>query len=409
MNLFAVLLVTISPALFSSLHFRQIGPLSGRIDTVAGVPGDPRTYYGGGLGGLFKSTDGGASWDSVFNSQAVSSIGAVALAPSDANIVYAGTGEPNLRNDIAFGRGMYRSNDAGKTWQHLGLDQSGSIARIAIDSNDPNRVFVAVSGDFYRANDARGIYGTGDGGKTWKRLLYEDSRTGASAIAIDPANRNHLIAGMWEAWRTPYHLNSGGPHDGLYESSDGGLHWSRMSGHGLPSGTTGRIDVAFSSSNPKRVYALIESSEGTLWRSDDSGATWTLVNRSHGIDQRPFYFTTLSVDPNDANRLYFMSVQMWQSTDGGKTAKTMHGTRGGDYHSLWIDPKDSHRMIAGDDGGIQYTTGAPQGWTSAPVVTSQAYHVDTDRRNPYTVCSETQDAGSACGPSNRLTLRRDTR
>jgi photosystem II stability/assembly factor-like uncharacterized protein len=402
MRLLALVLMAISPSLFSNLHFRNIGPLSGRIDTVSGVAGDPRTYYAGGLGGLFKSSDGGASWTSIFNEKPVSSIGAIAVAPSDANIIYVGTGEPNLRNDVAFGDGMWKSNDAGKTWQHIGLDASGAVARIAVDASNPDRAFVAVAGDFYKPGEERGVYRTLDGGKTWQKVLYTDPRTGASAVAIDPSDKNHLIAGLWEGWRTPYHLNSGGPNDGLYESTDGGDHWTRLKGDGLPDSTMGRIAVAFAPSNPKRVYALIENNDGTLWRSDDAGKTWKLVNKSHGIDQRPFYFTSMTVDPKNENHLFFMSVQMWESTDGGATAKTMRGTRGGDYHQLWIDPADPQRMIAGDDAGSQFTIGSPKGWTSAPIAVAQAYHVDTDDRNPYTVCAEDQDSGSACGPSNSL-------
>ncbi len=402
MRLIAVALMAISPSLFSNLHFRNIGPLSGRIDTVSGVAGDPRTYYAGGLGGLFKSSDGGATWQSIFNGKPVSSIGAIAVAPSNANVVYAGTGEPNLRNDVAFGDGIWKSIDAGKTWQHAGLDASGSVARIAVDSTDPQRVFVAVSGDFYKPGVTRGVYRTLDGGKTWQRVLYANARTGASSVAIDSADKNHLIAGMWEGWRTPYHLNSGGVDDGLYESTDGGDRWTRLRGAGLPATMMGRIAVAFAPSNPKRVYALIESNEGTLWRSEDSGKSWKLVNKSHGIDQRPFYFSSLTVDPQNADRVYFMSVQMWLSTDGGARAEVLHGTGGGDYHWLWIDPRDSQRMIAGDDGGSQFTSAAPHGWMNAAIPLAQAYHVDTDDRTPYTVCAETQDAGSACGPSNSL-------
>ncbi len=402
MRILAVLLMAISPSLFSNLQFRNIGPLSGRIDTVAGVAGDPRTYYAGGLGGLFKSTDGGVSWESIFNKQPVSSVNAIAVAPSDPNVLYLGTGEANLRNDIAFGDGVWRSADAGKTWQHVGLEQSGHIAKIAVDATNPDRAFVAALGDAYKPGEMRGIYRTTDGGKTWQRVLYTDDRTGASSVVIDPANPNHVLAGMWEGWRTGYHLNSGGPNDGLYESTDGGAHFTRLRGNGLPSGVTGRIAIAFAPDKPQRVYALIESAEGSLWRSDDSGKTWKLVNKSHGIDQRPFYFTSLTVDPKNADHVYFMSVQMWESKDGGATAKTLRGTRGGDYHQLWIDPQDAQRMIAGDDGGAQITIGAPKGWTNAPIAVAQAYHVDTDDRNPYTVCSETQDSGSACGPSNSL-------
>lgn len=404
MRLIAALLMAISPSLFTNLHFRNIGPMYGRIDAVSGVANDPRTYYAGGLGGLFKSSDGGVTWESVFNHQPVSSIGAVAVAPSDSNIVYVGTGEPNLRNDVAFGNGLWKSSDAGKTWQHIGLGAAGAVSRIAVDASDPNRVYAAVLGDVYKASDVRGIYRTTDGGKTWQRVLYTDDRTGGSSIAIDPADPKHLIAGMWEGWRTPYHLNSGGPSDGVYESNDGGDHWTRLRGNGLPSGTMGRIAVAFAPSNAARIYALIESNEGTLWRSDDHGKTWKLVNKSHGIDQRPFYFTSLTVDPKDENHVYFMSVQMWQSTDGGATAKEVGDTGGGDYHSLWIDPQNPRRMVAGDDGGAEVSNDGPRTWLNANIFNAQAYHVDTDDRTPYTVCAEDQDTGSACGPSNSLKI-----
>lgn len=401
MRIFSILLLAISPSLYSNLHFRNIGPQAGRIDAVAGVS-DGRTFYAGGLGGLFKSGDGGVFWEPVFNHEPVSSIGAIAVAPSDANTVYVGTGEPNLRNDVAFGDGLWKTIDAGKTWQHIGLDASGAVSRIAVDSSDPNRVYVAVLGDVYKPGEVRGIYRTLDGGKSFQRVLYTDDRTGASSVAIDPSNPKHLLAGMWEGWRTPYHLNSGGPNDGIYESVDGGDHWSRLRGNGLPAGTMGRIAIAFAPSNPARVYALIESKEGTLWRSDDGGKSWKLVNKSHGIDQRPFYFTSLTVDPKDDKRVYFMSVQMWQSTDGGKSAKVLRGTRGGDYHSLWIDPQNPQRMIAGNDGGAEVSNDGPKTWLNAPIQIAQVYHVDTDDRIPYTVCAETQDRGSACGPSNSL-------
>lgn len=402
MPFIAAVLMAISPSVFSNLQFRNIGPIPGRIDAVAGVAGDARTYYAGGLGGLFKSSDGGITWAPAFEREPVSSIGAIAVAPSDANVVYLGTGEPNLRNDVAFGDGVWKSTDAGKTWAHEGLDASGAVAQLAVDPRDPNRVFAAVLGDVYKPSTERGIYRSEDGGKTWQRVLYTDDRTGGSSVAIDPSDPQHLIAGMWEGWRSPYHLNSGGPTDGVYESSDGGDHWTRLQGNGLPAGTMGRIAVAFAPNAPSRVYALIESDAGTLWRSDDGGKTWQLANKSHGIDQRPFYFTSFAVDPKDRDRLYFMSVQMWQSADGGSKAHVLRGTRGGDYHSLWIDPQDPQRMIAGGDEGAEVSNDGAKTWLNAPIRIAQAYHVDTDDRTPYTVCAETQDAGSACGPSNSL-------
>ncbi|HEY6449543.1 MAG TPA: hypothetical protein VIX60_02570 [Candidatus Cybelea sp.] len=391
-----------SDSALAALHFRNIGPLDGRIDAVSGVDADPATYYAGGLGGLFKSADGGITWQSIFNNKPVSSVNAIAVASSQPSVVYLGTGEANLRNDIAFGDGVWRSGDAGKTWSHLGLDATGQIAAIAVDPSDANRAYVAALGDAYRATADRGIYRTIDGGASWEKVLYTDERTGGSSIAIDPADTKHLLAGMWEGWRTPYHLTSGGPTDGIYQSTDRGDHWSRLQGNGLPTRMTGRIAIAFAPSNPKRVYALIESSQGTLWRSDDGGTHWAMVNASHGIDQRPFYFTSLAVDPQNANHIFFMSVQIWESTDGGKTAKEIHSPPGGDYHQMWIDPRNAARIVAGGDDGAAVSLNAGKTWLYALLPIAQSYHVDTDDRIPYTICSEDQDAGSACGPSNNL-------
>jgi photosystem II stability/assembly factor-like uncharacterized protein len=391
-------------AAIPSLKFRNIGPLDGRLDTASGVEANPAVYYAGGLGGLFKSSNGGTTWSSIFNDKPVSSVSAIAVAPSNSAVVYIGTGESNLRNDVAFGDGVWRSSDAGATWSHVGLDATEHIAAIAVDTHDANRVFVAALGPVYKPGEDRGIYRTTDGGKTWQKVLYTDDRTGGSSIAIDPGNPRILVAGMWEGWRTPYHLTSGGPTDGIYGSTDGGDHWTRLQGHGLPTGLTGRIDVAFAPSNPNRIYALIESSEGTLWRSDDRGASWKMVNASHAINQRPFYFTSLAIDPKDDNRVFFMSVDMWQSTDGGEHVKKVKRPPGfGDDHEMWIDPSNPTRMIvAGDDGAaISEDAGATWSWKAIPV--AQSYHVDTDDRVPYTICSEDQDAGSACGPSNSLT------
>ncbi|HEY8312655.1 MAG TPA: hypothetical protein VIG51_00655 [Candidatus Baltobacteraceae bacterium] len=392
----------IDPSVYSSLQFRNVGPTSGRIDAVSGVPGDPRTYYVGGLGGMFKTEDGGATWTSVFEKKPVSSVDAIAVAPSSPTTIYAGTGEANLRNDVVNGDGVWKSTDSGATWTHAGLDDTAYITAIAVQPTDANVAYVAALGDVYAPSKARGIYRTTDGGTTWKQVLYTDERTGGSSIAIDPADPKKLFAGMWEGWRNPYHLNSGGPTDGIYTSSDGGDSWTRLRGSGLPTGTLGRIALAFAPSNPKRIYALIESKEGTLWRSDDTGKTWQLMNKSHGIDQRPFYFTSLAVDPADQNHVYFMSVSMWQTTDGGKTVRVMHDTRGGDYHQMWIDPRDARRMVAGDDGGAEVSVDSAKTWLNAEIPVAQIYHVDTDSRVPYTICSEDQDSGSACGPSNSL-------
>ena len=386
-------------ALLGSLHFRSIGPNPGRIDAVAGVPGDPRTYYIGGLGGLQKTTDGGVTWSSIFNHKPVSSIGAISVAPSDPNVLYIGTGEPNLRNDILYGDGVWRSNDAGKTWIHLGLSATAHITQIAIDPKDANIAYVAANGSFYKANPERGIYKTTDGGKTWTQSLRIDNRTGASAIVIDPSNPHHLFAGMWTAYRKPWTLVSGGPNDGLYESDDAGKTWKHRVGDGLPAGLMGRIGLAFAPSDPKRVYALIESKSGSLWRSHDAGATWKLANTAHVLAQRPFYFSQLSVDPRNPMHVYFLSVPLLESTDGGITTKRLHPPIG-DNHQMWIDPSNPDRLIIGSDQGAAISLDAGKHWSYPQLALSQPYHVAVDQRFPYTVCVEIQDAGSACGPNS---------
>lgn len=389
----------VSDPVLGSLTFRSIGPNPGRIDTVAGVPNDPRTYYIGGLGGLQKTTDGGTSWTSIFNSKPVSSIGAIALAPTNPRIIYIGTGEPNLRNDVLYGDGIWRSNDAGKTWVHLGLDATAHISQIAIDPKDPNIVYVAATGSFYKPNNERGIFVTKDGGKSWKQTLFVDNRTGASSVVIDPSNPRHLFAGMWTGYRTPWTLVSGGPSDGLYESHDAGLTWTLRRGDGLPNGLMGRIGLAFAPSDPRRLYALIESQRGTLWRSHDGGATWKRANTSHALAQRPFYFSQLSVDPMHPLHLYFLSVALLESTDGGTTTKRLHPPVG-DNHQMWIDPANSQRLIIASDQGAALSLDGGKDWFYPQLALSQPYHIAVDHRLPYTVCVEIQDAGSACGPNS---------
>jgi photosystem II stability/assembly factor-like uncharacterized protein len=390
---------------FHALQFRSIGPDSGRLDAVAGVPGNPSVYYAGGLGGVFKSTDGGTSFTSVWSDPNVSSVGAIAVAPSNSNVVYVGTGEPNIRNDIARGDGVWRSDDAGKTWKHVGLEGSAHIAYIAVDPHDPLLVYVAAEGPIYGEGTVRGIYKSTDGGATWQHVLALGPHTGGVDVAIDPADPSTVFAAMWTIWRRPWTMVSGGPDDGLYVSHDAGAHWSRVQGHGFPTGLTGRIGFAFAPSNPQRIYALIESREGVLWRSDDGGATWQLINKNHALQQRPFYFSELAVDPSDQNHVYFLSVQLLDSTDGGKTT---HSTTAGsdtnnylgDNHQLWIDPTNAKRMILADDDGAAISLDGGTDWSYPQFAISQAYHVATDDRIPYTVCVEIQDAGSACGPSN---------
>jgi photosystem II stability/assembly factor-like uncharacterized protein len=384
---------------FSELLFRRVGPNPGRLDAIAGVPGDASIYYVGGLGGLFKSVDGGATFASVFDQPDVSSVGAIAVAPSNPNVVYIGTGEPTARNDIESGNGMWRSDDAGKTWRHVGLDATAHIAQVAVDPHDPDVVYVAAEGPIYGAGTQRGVYKSIDGGKTWLHALALDDRTGASSVVLDLSSPTTVFAGMWTIWRKPWMLNSGGPDDGLYVSHDAGLHWAKATGHGLPSGLMGRIGLAYAQSNPLRIYALVESQEGVLWRSDDGGAHWTLINRNHALQQRPFYYSELNVDPRDQDHVYFISLDLLETNDGGKSTETLSNELG-DNHQMWIDPSNPARLAMVSDFGMGISFDGAHHWIYPQIPVAQAYHIATDTRTPYTICGEFQDAGSACGPSN---------
>lgn len=391
---------------YASLAFRNIGPGNGgRIDTVAGVPGDPLVYFAGGLGGLWRSSDGGFVWKPVFDDQPLTSIGAIAVAPSAPRVVYVGTGEPNVRNDIAFGDGMWRSSNGGTTWEHRGLDDTAQIAQLAVDPHDARVVYVAAVGDPFKAGPARGIYKTTDGGATWRRVLFGGNETGASSVVISPANPRLLFGGLWTVQRRAWSLSSGGPNDGLYRSTDGGERWTRLLGNGFPNGLTGRIGLAFAPSRPTRIYALIESQQGVLWRSDDSGSHWKRLSRDHRLAQRPFYFSELAVDPKDADHVWFMSVSPMESLDGGKSVKEIAIPWGGDYHQAWIDPASGKRILLANDGGIALSLDGGATWSNPPIIASQAYHVSADDEAPYVVCGVFQDGSAgACGPSNGNSL-----
>jgi photosystem II stability/assembly factor-like uncharacterized protein len=389
---------------FGALTFRNIGPTTGRIDAVAGVPGDSATYFAGGVGGLWRTTDGGVKWTAVFDKKTVTSIGAIAIAPSNAKIVYIGTGEPNMRNDVAFGDGVWRSNDGGTTWNHLGLNETAAIAQISIDPRDPNVAYVAAVGDPFKRSSDRGLYKTVDGGKHWKRVLYVDDKTGASSLAISPGNPKLMYAGMWTVRRRPWMLTSGGPSDGLYRSVDAGAHWVRVKGGGFPSGLTGRIAVRFAPSDPSILYMLAESKQGTFWTSRDAGMHWTRTSDNQGIDQRPYYFTQFTVDPKNAKHLFFMTIVQMpsESFDGGKTFHRVD-TGAYDHHQIWIDPVSAKRMILGADAGVRMSWDGGKTWRDPQLLVSQPYHISVDDRIPYTVCGEFQDPGAVCGPSLSFT------
>jgi photosystem II stability/assembly factor-like uncharacterized protein len=405
---FAVVLATIvfaeasSVSPFGNLTYRNIGPTTGRIDAVSGVPGDPETYFAGGLGGLWRSKDGGVTWTPVFDGKPVSSIGAIAVAPSDHRVVYVGTGEPNMRNDIAFGDGVWRSSDGGTTWTHVGLDATSQIAQIAVDPHDANALYVAAVGDPFAPGAARGIYKSTDGGAHWEHVLSLGPQTGASSVVISPSDSRNLFAAMWTVQRRPWMLTSGGPEDGLYHSSDGGAHWTRVTGNGFPSGLTGRIGVAFAPSDPRIVYAVIESKSGVFWRSKDGGLHWQLMSDRHVLDQRPYYFSQFTVDPKRPNHVFFMSIYPSESNDGGKTIHQMD-TGGYDHHQMWIDPARGLRAIIGADAGVRISLDGGKTWRDPQLILSQPYHISVDDETPYYVCGEFQDPGAVCGPSMSFT------
>ncbi len=379
-------------SLFKGMKYRVIGPFrGGRSLTASGIPGDPTTYYFGATGGgVWKTTDGAVTWTSVFDKQAVSSIGSIAVAPSDPNIVYVGTGEACIRGNISHGDGVYKTLDGGKTWKNVGLRESRAIGKVIVDPKNADVVFVAALGHPFGSNIERGIFRTTDGGKTWERVLYKDENTGGIDIAFDPHNTNILFASLWEARRTPWSLTSGGPGSGLYRSGDGGTTWKRLEEHGLPKGPYGRIGVAVAA-NSDRLYALIEANEGGLYRSDDSGETWQLVNDSRSFQQRAWYYMHVIADPQDFETVYIANVDFYKSSDGGRTfnkVKVPHG----DNHGMWIDPRNPRRMIVSNDGGVTVSLDGGKTWTREDnQPTAQFYHVTTDTRTPYYVYGAQQD------------------
>lgn len=301
----------VTPDVFKGLNYRYVGPIGNRIVAVAGVAGNPNLIYAGAVtGGIWKTTDGGVHWKPIFDKQNVQSIGALAVAPSDPNVVWAGTGEAFIRGNISIGNGVYRSTDSGETWTHVGLEKTGRIARIVISPHNPDVAYVAALGTCYGAQQERGVYRTEDGGKTWQRVLFVDENTGAADIAMDPNNSNILVAAMWQVLIRPWDLDSGGPGSGIYISRDGGMSWTRLTGHGLPDSPLGRIGLAFAPSEPGRIFALIETADhgGVLWRSDDEGSNWTLISHDHRLNVRPHYFSRLAVMPDNPDEIWFATI-----------------------------------------------------------------------------------------------------
>ncbi len=385
---------------YAPLRFRHIGPVGNRISAAAGVPGNPNVYYvGAASGGVFKSTDAGAHWTPVFDDQQAQSIGSLAVARSDSNIVWAGTGEACVRSNISIGNGIYRSLDAGKTWTNMGLEKTGRIGRVIIHPRNPDIVFAAAMGHSYGPQQERGVYRTRDGGKTWERVLFVDENTGASDIAMDPTNPDVLFAGMWPLEIHTWGRTSGARSGGVHVSRDGGTTWKRLS-KGLPNEETGKIALTVAPSSPNRVYALIETKDGGLWRSDDGGESWSLVNQDHTLQQRPHYYTHIAVSPVDADEVYFLAVQLSVSLDGGATIKNAPGGDHGDNHTLWVDPTNADRMILGNDGGVAITVNRMETFMRPQLPHAQMYHVAVDSQVPYNVYGNRQDGPSSKGPSN---------
>ncbi|MDE3053864.1 MAG: glycosyl hydrolase [Gemmatimonadota bacterium] len=385
----------IPPSLYGALHWRNIGPFEGgRVEAVAGVPGNPSTFYFGAVnGGVWKTVDAGQTWESSWNGPDVGTIGALAVAPSDPNVIYAGTGEPDPRTDIATGDGVYRSTDAGRTWTDVGLRDAHQIGRIVVDPRDPDVLLVAAEGDLFKPSAERGVYRSADGGKSWTRTLYVNDSTGAVDLAMDPTNPRILFAVMWQVRRTPWSLVDGGAGSGLYRSADGGVTWTRLSGNGLPSGIWGRTSVSVGADG-RHVYALINAHAGGLYRSDDGGGRWTLVNDDQNIRQRPWYYFQVRADPQDPNTVYLLNFFLYRSVDGGATISRLDPPHV-DNHAIWIDPTAPQRIIEGNDGGATVTLDGGTHWSSeSNQPTAQIYHVATDNQVPYRVYGAQQDRGT---------------
>jgi len=397
-----------------ALRYRYIGPVGNRVTSIAGVPGQPNIYYtGAASGGIFKTTDGGVHWEPIFDGQPVSSIGSLEVAPSDPNIVWAGTGEAWIRSHISVGAGIYKSTDAGKTWKLMGLEKTGRIGHIAIDPKNPDIVLACALGHAYGPQQERGVFRTTDGGKNWERVLFTDENCGCSDIVMDPKDSKVLFAGIWPLEIHTWGRVSGGPGSGLFRSGDGGSTWKKLTGNGLPTRQTGKFALAIAPTNSKRVYALIETGDGVpvngqetdrgkLWRSDDGGENWKLVSYDRSLGGRTHYYFRMAVSPDNENEAYFLTAGFAVSVDGGESTRPGAGfgsSPGGDNHDIWIDPKDPNRMAVANDGGVSISVTRGRTWDRVQLPIAQMYHVTVDDRIPYNVYGNKQDGPSYRGPS----------
>ena len=397
----------------SQLKFRHIGPVGNRISCAIGLPNNDLVYFGGAAtGGLWKTVDGGLNWKPVFDDKNVASVSALAAANSDANIMFAGTGESFIRSNVSIGNGVYKSTDGGETWQHSGLDNTGRISRIIIHPTNPDVVYVAAVGHAYAPQKERGLWKTTDGGKSWKQVLFIDENTGISDMVMDPSNPRVLFAGAWQLSLRTWNRTSGGPGSGLFKSVDGGETWTRLKGNGLPEGPVGKIALTMSAAAPDRVYALIETGDGLetlgdkietgeLWRSDDKGKTWTLMSSDRNMSGRQAYYTRAMVTPDNANEIYFIHAGFYTSIDGGRTLepRSFRQQPYGDHHDMWIDPDNANRQIVAHDGGVSITHNRGESWDRIALPIAQLYHVTVDNNIPYNVLTNRQDGPSMRGPS----------
>jgi len=427
----------VDPSAYARMQWRYIGPVGNRVSSVAGVPGDANVYYAGAAsGGIWKTTDAGIHWDAIFDDQDVSSVGALAVAPSNPNIVWAGTGEPWIRSHISVGNGVYKSTDAGATWTRMGLEATGRIGRIAIDPTNPDIVYMAAQGHSYGPQPERGVYRTKDGGKTWERVLFVNENTGAIDVVMHPTDPNTLLAATWSLELHTWGRESGGSGSAIHITHDGGTTWTKLEGNGLPTHVLGKISVAYAKSNPNRVYALIETGDGNplhgqptdngeLWRSEDGGTNWKVVSYDRDLACRQPYYTRTVVSTDNPDELYFLCASFSRSMDGGLTNSTGgrggaggggRGGRGGgagrgaagppmtapggDNHDMWIDPTNAARMVVANDAGVQISTTRARTWLHVQLPIAQIYHVTADTRVPYFVYGNKQDGPSYRGPSN---------
>jgi len=390
----------VDESILDGVNFRNIGPanMGGRIDDFAVVESNPNIIYvGTASGGVWKTVNTGVTWEPIFDSQETSTIGDITVSPSNTDVVWAGTGEPNNRQSSSWGNGVYKSADGGKTWKNMGLTNTHHIGRIVIHPNNPNIVYVAALGHLWGPNKERGLYKTTDGGRTWINTKFIDENTGFVDVAIDPESPDTLYAAAYQRQRRGWGFSGGGPGSGLYKTTDGGESWIRLT-KGLPGGTTGRIGLSIYRKNPNIIYAVVEHKQGGVFRSDDKGFSWKKMSKTN---PRPMYYSKIRIDPNNDQRIWVLGARMYMSEDGGKKFNTGYVARiHGDFHAMWINPQNSDHMIVGSDGGIHFSYDRGKMWdfvNSLPL--AQIYEVGFDMRQPYSIYGGLQDNGSWGGPS----------